>query len=98
MKAHQAKTDADWLDVARWYHRAADAGHSGAMASLAQMYERGLGVTLDRSAALGLYRLAETAGHVGAAMEACRLEAEALPSGDPQGLPADGLESAQSVG
>ena len=44
LKAERARTNAEWAEVAHWYRLAADAGHPAAMASLAQLYERGRGV------------------------------------------------------
>ena len=64
-KAHA--NEPDWIEVAHWYRLAADAGHPAAMASLAQLYESGRGVPLDRAAALTLYRQALTAGDSNAA-------------------------------
>jgi TPR repeat protein len=46
------------------------------MASLAQLYEGGRGVSVDRDAALMLYRQASAAGHANAGPEVRRIEAE----------------------
>jgi TPR repeat protein len=76
LKAQSATTEAAWQEVARWYRLAADSGHPAAMASLAQLYESGRGVTVDRSAALTLYRQALAAGDADAALAVQRIEAE----------------------
>jgi hypothetical protein len=64
------------MEVARWYRRAADAGHAAAMVSLAELHESGQGVANDLSAALKLYRQALDAGHSDAGPEVRRIEAQ----------------------
>jgi TPR repeat protein len=44
-------TRADPAEAARWFRRAADQGLAGAQATLAMMYEKGVGVERDAAAA-----------------------------------------------
>ncbi len=46
----------DFVEAARWYHKAAEQGHSRSMVNLAYLYEQGLGVPADPAQALHWYR------------------------------------------
>ncbi|HEX6158969.1 MAG TPA: caspase family protein, partial [Thermoanaerobaculia bacterium] len=51
-------TDPDYAAAAKWYEKAAAGNHSASQFSLAQLYEKGQGVTADAQKALTLYRRA----------------------------------------
>jgi len=49
----------DDREAVKWYRLGADQGNSTAQRNLAWMYEKGLGVTLNKIAAYALYELSE---------------------------------------
>src|SRR5262245_16965297 len=51
-------TAPDFAEAAKWYEKAAAAGHSASQFVLATMYEKGAGVAVDKQKALNLYRKA----------------------------------------
>src|SRR5262249_3916351 len=54
--------DKDEAEAARWYRKAADAGHRGALNALGIMHEEGRGVPKDEREAARLYRQAADLG------------------------------------
>jgi uncharacterized protein len=52
----------DYADAMRWYRKAADAGHAGAMYDIGTLHEDGLGMPANRDLAVDWYRKAAAAG------------------------------------
>src|SRR5438067_12457513 len=57
-------TDQDFEEAIRWYRRAADQGHAGALNNLGAMYAHGWGVPQDAAKAATWYREAAELGLV----------------------------------
>ena len=74
MYAYGQGVKQDYAEALRWYRKAADGGHAGAMANLGHMYENGDGVGQDKAEAIKWYRKAAAKGFAKAQAELERLE------------------------